>query len=116
MSMPISDANDLNTVLLWCMGKPRYGHRPVTDQEATDAARRITVKAYKALSAGLHPEQVQLTRTVSDASIAGDPACRVCGCTENDPCPGGCMWVADPKMLGELCSSCAVLLKQAGLL
>lgn len=31
--------------------------------------------------------------------------CRVCGCTENDPCPGGCHWVLDPE--GDLCSECA---------
>lgn len=35
-----------------------------------------------------------------------DPACRVCGCTENSPCPGGCHWVPDPHMQGELCSAC----------
>lgn len=39
----------------------------------------------------------------------GDPDeafCRVCGCTEDDPCPGGCSWVPDPEMLGDLCSRC----------
>lgn len=30
-------------------------------------------------------------------------ACRVCGCTETAPCPGGCAWVA-----ADLCSRCAV--------
>lgn len=35
-------------------------------------------------------------------------ACRVCGCTENAACSGGCCWVPDPLMLGELCSACAV--------
>ena len=29
--------------------------------------------------------------------------CRVCGCSELDPCPGGCFWVED-----DLCSSCAI--------
>lgn len=34
------------------------------------------------------------------------PACRVCGCTEDRACPGGCWWVEDPE--GEdLCSACA---------
>lgn len=28
-------------------------------------------------------------------------ACRVCGCTENNACPGGCSWVGP-----DLCSSC----------
>lgn len=33
--------------------------------------------------------------------------CRVCGCTENAACPGGCHWVPDPTMAGDLCSACA---------
>lgn len=31
-------------------------------------------------------------------------ACRLCGCTEDAPCEGGCMWVYDPD--GDLCSRC----------
>jgi hypothetical protein len=34
------------------------------------------------------------------------PACRVCGCTEDDPCAGGCTWIDDPAGMGELCSRC----------
>jgi hypothetical protein len=34
-------------------------------------------------------------------------ACRVCRCTETAACPGGCWWVPDPEMLGDICSSCA---------
>ncbi|HEY0410206.1 MAG TPA: hypothetical protein VGE42_08050, partial [Candidatus Dormibacteraeota bacterium] len=33
--------------------------------------------------------------------------CRVCGCTEDEPCEGGCEWVEDPLDEGELCSRCA---------
>lgn len=33
--------------------------------------------------------------------------CRICGCTDEAACPGGCSWVPDPLMAGELCSSCA---------
>lgn len=29
-------------------------------------------------------------------------ACRVCGCTDDRACPGGCSWVDD-----DLCSACA---------
>lgn len=32
------------------------------------------------------------------------PRCRVCGCTEDEPCEGGCYWVEDPEGLGDLCS------------
>ncbi|MGI5155772.1 hypothetical protein [Microbispora sp. CA-102843] len=35
-----------------------------------------------------------------------EPACRLCGCTEDAACVGGCHWVPDPLMLGELCSAC----------
>jgi hypothetical protein len=34
------------------------------------------------------------------------PVCRICGCSEFDACPGGCYWVADPELLGDLCSAC----------
>jgi hypothetical protein len=32
--------------------------------------------------------------------------CRVCGCTDEQACPGGCHWVEDPEG-GDLCSVCA---------
>lgn len=38
--------------------------------------------------------------------LEDEATCRICGCTEYDPCLGGCMWVPDPKQIGELCSSC----------
>lgn len=34
------------------------------------------------------------------------PACRVCGCTENRACAGGCWWVGEPTLQGRLCSAC----------
>jgi hypothetical protein len=34
--------------------------------------------------------------------VDAEPVCRVCGCTQNNACPGGCSWV-EP----DLCSSCA---------
>jgi hypothetical protein len=33
-------------------------------------------------------------------------ACRVCGCTDNQACEGGCTWVPDPWQEGDLCSAC----------
>lgn len=52
-----------------------------------------------------------LQQTVADLSTVLDtdhdgPACRMCGCTENAACIGGCHWVPDPLLLGDLCSSC----------
>lgn len=35
------------------------------------------------------------------------PVCRVCGCTDDNACPGGCYWVEDPECIGDLCSRCA---------
>lgn len=45
-------------------------------------------------------------------STIGDPvqeqrACRVCGCTDDRACPGGCYWVED-----DLCSRCAAMGKR----
>jgi hypothetical protein len=44
-------------------------------------------------------------------------ACRICGCTDEEACPGGCCWVEDPSG-GDLCSSCvahAIALTQIAL-
>lgn len=35
------------------------------------------------------------------------PYCRVCGCSDDDACPGGCYWV-EP----DLCSACAGAAKE----
>lgn len=34
--------------------------------------------------------------------VESEPVCRVCGCTQDNACPGGCYWV-EP----DLCSKCA---------
>ena len=44
-------------------------------------------------------------------ALAGDDpfalaTCRVCGCTDNAACDGGCTWVQDPWQGGHLCSTC----------
>jgi hypothetical protein len=38
----------------------------------------------------------------------GSMACRVCGCTDDNACPGGCFWV-EP----DLCSSCEPVARAA---
>ena len=45
-----------------------------------------------------------------DLGYLGDdpPRCRVCGCTDFAACPGGCWWVPDPELQGDLCSACAI--------
>ena len=60
--MNVTEANDLNTVLLWAMGKPHPYSGPVTDDEATGAGQRLATRAYKRLMAGLRPDEVVLSR------------------------------------------------------
>lgn len=32
--------------------------------------------------------------------------CRMCRCTNDRACAGGCWWVVDPAGIGDLCSAC----------
>jgi protein gp37 len=34
------------------------------------------------------------------------PACVACGCTENNPCEGGCNWIEREGLMQDFCSSC----------
>jgi len=45
-----------------------------------------------------------------DEDMEDVPRCRVCGCTDEHACPGGCSWVEDPEG-GDLCSACAERMK-----
>jgi hypothetical protein len=47
-------------------------------------------------------DRAGLRRPVRGRGQAPAQRCRVCGCTENRACPGGCFWVED-----DLCSACA---------
>jgi hypothetical protein len=38
---------------------------------------------------------------VTPLLVRDEPSCRVCGCTDNEACEGGCWWVSE-----ELCSEC----------
>lgn len=50
-------------------------------------------------STGLSPEEIsELAAEIFDQKRT----CRVCGCTDDNACPGGCYWVED-----DLCSRCA---------
>ena len=84
--MTITEAKDVNTVLRWAMAKAvgRKAQRPfgggeITDAEATAAARRLTAKAEKTLSAGLRPEEVELV------AVFRRPCCDHCNNGEGDP-------------------------------
>lgn len=45
---------------------------------------------------------VRLTKHDEDEPLFDEQKCRVCGCTDDYACPGGCYWV-EP----DLCSKCA---------
>jgi hypothetical protein len=74
MAMPISDANDINTVLHWLRGDTARwpGGPALTAGDTVSAARRLAGKAYKALGAGLHPGEVSVavTRRTRDERLA----------------------------------------------
>jgi hypothetical protein len=73
---------------------------------ALDAARDLAERTRKVLlHTGIHyvrPDQ--LTAPAEDG-----PRCLHCGCTDEQPCPGGCMWVPGP-MDEDLCSRCEAVL------
>ncbi|GAA3172244.1 hypothetical protein [Nonomuraea salmonea] len=50
--------------------------------------------------------QVPQPEEMPELSVWDPPACRVCGCTDERACPGGCAWVSDPFVLSDLCSAC----------
>jgi len=54
---------------------------------------------------------VDVPKLLAAAAPRGEevPKCRVCGCTEDQACKGGCGWtqMPDPKTGLGLCSGCA---------
>jgi ParB family transcriptional regulator, chromosome partitioning protein len=66
-------------------------------------------------------ETAKLKADADDSAADGSddeldvPRCRVCDCTEYDPCEGGCTWVPDPEQLGDLCSRCLEEEQQAAM-
>ncbi|UBU19198.1 hypothetical protein [Nonomuraea gerenzanensis] len=53
-------------------------------------------------------EVQKVVAEISEALADPDrgPWCRVCGCTEQAACVGGCAWTPDPLLLGDLCTAC----------
>lgn len=65
---------------------------------AREYAAKVTAwDAYRA--------QIAAQASDSDEDLSGEARCRMCGCTENSPCEGGCRWVPDSEM-DDLCSAC----------
>lgn len=63
--MNIGEANDLNMLLTFLLAIPDP-FAPKDPDTARAAAVRLTERAYKALSAGLTPEQVARAWTISE--------------------------------------------------
>ncbi|RBY82700.1 hypothetical protein [Blastococcus sp. TF02A-26] len=72
-------------------------------QGVVDRLRGSAFGRLEDVLAGGQPKLERLRPAELDVDVA---ACRVCGCTEDAACPGGCWWVPDPEQLGELCSQC----------
>lgn len=64
-----------------------------------DPAAREALTLY----ANLTPD-LELAKDILEAltvPVWPEPKCRVCGCTQYTPCPGGCSWIEH-----DLCSAC----------
>ena len=57
-------------------------------------------------------ELVFAAREAENQAMSGVATCRVCGCTDDEACEGGCYWVEDPEGLGDLCSTCLIELHE----
>jgi hypothetical protein len=63
MAMPVEDATAVNTLVSWAMGR-RPGGLRITAAQADRAAKQLVAKAHKTLSAGLLPDEADLSRAV----------------------------------------------------
>jgi hypothetical protein len=79
--MPISipDATAINTLLNYIMGRARPHGGAITAGEATNAARRLAAKANNTLSAGLTPDDVDLTSEPAASQHDGTPPAEIDG-------------------------------------
>jgi hypothetical protein len=58
--------------------------------------RRLSLKA---LNAYVTVEPIE--------GLGYEASCAICGCTEDQACPGGCCWVEDPQgLMRDICSAC----------
>lgn len=84
-----------------------------SDARLHAAAKAYTDKSVEQLLAApsiLNPDMdavmqrhlVSMAAALKAADAVPGPACRVCGCTDDNACQGGCWWV-EP----DLCSACA---------
>lgn len=79
-----------------------------------DARTRAEGLAAELLSTGQIDRGADLKSIAAGEGAPGsddyEAACRVCGCTADQACPGGCFWIPDNE--GDLCSQCAAALRR----
>jgi ParB/RepB/Spo0J family partition protein len=85
--------------------------------EKTAALAAPAKKGKKPTAAAILSERKRGKAKKGKKAAAGDDddeaKCRVCGCTEDSACEGGCHWVVDDGM-GDLCSACAEKIDDPG--
>lgn len=85
--MNVTEANAFNTLMAAVILEGDYV------DEALEAAVLLADRSRKTLDAGLQGDQVRERFAIA--------TCRVCGCTDDEACVGGCWWVE-----ADLCSGC----------
>lgn len=66
------------------------------------ARAELTMDEYQAgLDRKFAPAVEPTDPSYPPSATLAERACRVCNCTDDDACPGGCYWVED-----DLCSRC----------
>lgn len=94
--MNIGEASDVQTVLEYLL----VDRRVESWNRAREAARRLADRSRAALMAGMDGQHAG--PAFERLLIELPQMCRVCGCTDEHACDGGCGWAADG-----LCTSCA---------
>jgi len=65
----------------------------------------ITIHVPSTAPAELIEDLEQRVAGLDNVEVYVDATCRVCGCTEDEACIGGCWWVEE-NADGYLCSAC----------
>lgn len=102
MALTVSESSAVLDLLHW-LGVHPLGERLVDDERAAAALALLADHAGKTLQIHVQPAEAReaIERLAARLADAWPSRCRVCGCTDDRACPGGCWWVAD-----DLCSAC----------
>lgn len=94
---------DQPLTITWLDALSALGYQPseVERRMVEEAAAKVAAAAAAAAAADQGDEE---PADPDNAPVV--PYCRLCGCTEDEPCEGGCTWVQDPTGEGDVCSRC----------